>query len=1247
MSYNDTARALDELTDHVAFERLVTLLLARKGIDVRPVGGSGDKGRDAVSGLYRAKVGEELAVTISLDEKWNTKIAADINKLTKAGYKPPDVISVTNRRTSEPKRSALQTAAAKDHKINLTINDVRWLVVQLHLRENLDLRGKYLQLPPPRPAFFMDIGEYAQLLERRGLLSSQFVGREDELAELERLLTQGVPVVLEAAGGLGKTRLAFELARSGNSDYRWFFVDADRAFSIDYVAKVEAGYEAAILIDDAHRRRDLAQLVAGLEQRAPIPRLVFTVRPGHAQSVMTQLGRFAFPRPETITVQPVGRSALARVLTEEPYQINEGLAGQLIALSEGSIAIALIGAELIRAGADPSDLAESDLFAEHASWRLAGADLDDRQSRGALALVAALGSLNLGEQNEARIAREVLEDQTLARRLDELADAGLVIEEESQRFTVKPDILREHLFRSSFFPGRGRPIMRYEIVYSAFAPTRLPSLLTTLGDSRADLASGSNAALTHVRGDLLQLVEGARTPSDLADVAELVRRLGAAAGGIAVAERILEKIEAETTDDVDPVGTPLVAALSASKFGLDQLERAWELLLRLTRLAFARDLTETREAALTEIRDIYSAAPINYSSKDPYILAYVQHSVRAATERWWAREGSLDGAADVAATVVEPAFHLQLESHRQSTANAMSITLTAAYLPVTSETEALLRLGVKLFQESLPKLGPKEQLQLVERMSALGHVAGGYSGLFGLVPDKSLQTLAAKVLSELEVWLVERLATWPLPVAAEVMFHFAMRDRWPKRVPRVKAPRAKGDLRIYLELVDGRSRALHRLEWEQDLARTRERARRYGAKIGKSKDWQSSLQRVNRWVDEHEALTGKAANSVALDAMLAAAGEAADDRAVEIASYVVGCGLALGRFSNQLLERIAADKANWPLIQGWAKDASPAVRTAAVNSAYNAPDVLAKKVLTELLSDPDPAVAGRAFQVLLYGAEQGPLGWRFKAAVASISRLDEPLAALDQLLSVIRYRNRSPAKLTASQKQAVRGVVLASAKRDSLPSRQQLLMTMQELEQHKIDVVFNWVRARLAYLRSGKSNVWFQPLPDEIAQLIIPRRRTAEGKRLLSELLAEVEKESTKGAYRMAVDTAIEWLGRDSAEVTKKVGEWITGTPRLRDLAVSFVMSSDWRVYTKRVKVVIDARPNDRELAKSLVGPRFPRSWIGNMSKYYNGQADRYRQWTRSRDPRLRQLGLEAVAGFEELAAQEEASEQRLRDGFG
>ena len=76
VSYEETGRRVDALTDHQGFERLVTILLARTGLNVRPLGGSGDRGRDAVVGLYRADTGEDLAVTISLNASWAAKIRA-------------------------------------------------------------------------------------------------------------------------------------------------------------------------------------------------------------------------------------------------------------------------------------------------------------------------------------------------------------------------------------------------------------------------------------------------------------------------------------------------------------------------------------------------------------------------------------------------------------------------------------------------------------------------------------------------------------------------------------------------------------------------------------------------------------------------------------------------------------------------------------------------------------------------------------------------------------------------------------------------------------------------------------------------------------------------------------------------------------------------------------------------------------------------------------------------------------------
>src|SRR6266508_4887249 len=223
MSYDATRRRLDGLTDHVGFERLVMILLTRTGINARPLGGPGDRNRDAVAGLYRAAGGEPLAVTISLARRCERKIRTDLKRIHDHGFRPETVISVTNRPAPAPAQAALQAQVKKQYGVDLTIHEQRWLVTQFHRRDNLDLLGEYLNLLPPQPRFFLDLSAFEKLLEERGLLTAPFAGRREELDEVERLLTdQGRAVIIEAPGGFGKTRLAVELARSGRS-IPWFF----------------------------------------------------------------------------------------------------------------------------------------------------------------------------------------------------------------------------------------------------------------------------------------------------------------------------------------------------------------------------------------------------------------------------------------------------------------------------------------------------------------------------------------------------------------------------------------------------------------------------------------------------------------------------------------------------------------------------------------------------------------------------------------------------------------------------------------------------------------------------------------------------------------------------------------------------------------------------------------------------------------------------------------------------------------
>jgi hypothetical protein len=71
--------------------------------------------------------------------------------------------------------------------------------------------------------------------------------------------------------------------------------------------------------------------------------------------------------------------------------------------------------------------------------RLRGAGADARKTRELLAVVASVGSLNLGDANDVAAAIEVLggDRPQLRRWLDELADAG-VVEEASRIYAIKP-----------------------------------------------------------------------------------------------------------------------------------------------------------------------------------------------------------------------------------------------------------------------------------------------------------------------------------------------------------------------------------------------------------------------------------------------------------------------------------------------------------------------------------------------------------------------------------------------------------------------------------------------------------------------------------------------------------------------------------------------------------------------------------------------------------------------------------------
>jgi hypothetical protein len=78
-----------------------------------------------------------------------------------------------------------------------------------------------------------------------------------------------------------------------------FFVPYDLPFEASYLAEAEAGDDVTVLVDDAHRRTDLDQLLHGLERRGPKLRLVH--RP--SWSPLLSIWRFADAQADSTIVR--------------------------------------------------------------------------------------------------------------------------------------------------------------------------------------------------------------------------------------------------------------------------------------------------------------------------------------------------------------------------------------------------------------------------------------------------------------------------------------------------------------------------------------------------------------------------------------------------------------------------------------------------------------------------------------------------------------------------------------------------------------------------------------------------------------------------------------------------------------------------------------------------------------------------------------------------------------------------------
>jgi hypothetical protein len=162
--------------------------------------------------------------------------------------------------------------------------------------------------------------------------------------------------------------------------------------------------------------------------------------------------------------------------------------------------------------------------------------------------------------------------------------------------------------------------------------------------------------------------------------------------------------------------------------------------------------------------------------------------------------------------------------------------------------------------------------------------------------------------------------------------------------------------------------------------------------------------------------------------------------------------------------------------------------------------------------------------------------------------------------------------------------------------------------------------------------------------LLYTRRKRKSSRLEIERLLDELEDENTTGLYRLAVEQAVDWLGPDSAAVTARLATWARGSTRQLELAHHYLHSGNWRTFTKRARLLLDARGDNPEIREALIVDRFPRAFIGSREPYLHARANDYRRWLKHPDRRLRGIAKEAIAYYEQRAQEEAEREHRERE---
>lgn len=1255
--YRTTLAAVKSLTDPVTFEELVNLLLAEFLPDLRPTQRSGDRGRDAVAGQYRLGTGEELVVTISLRKDWSEKVRSDMRNLVKHGLRPATVYAVTNRETDERRLETLRTEAA-GHGWSLIVFDGRWIALSLARPEHTQLRRDYLGLSAPRPQLFLTREEFDELLTAAGARNpGRLVGRDSQLKEVSQCLADGQTVIMEAAGGMGKSRLLVELARIEDR-WRWLFVRDGLPFSPEMLHETGVGDDVAVVIDDAHRRGhdDLRAMLAALERRTPRVRLVLVARPGFRDKLQTALAGLAHGSAASVVLPPLSRQDMAVMLEEPPLSVRFGGArAAIVNLARGNPQIATIAAELSSRGLALHELSRADLMRSYVAAILREAAGDSRELLALIALIAAVGTLELyGDALREASQALGLPEPHLLREIAALADRGILIEDQ-RRVSVKPDVLAERILIGCFFDRSWRPALHYGDIYGRFAASRRDAMLAVLSQAMVAEPDETRQSdeLAVVSQDVLDACVGARDSDTRADAAGMLSAVAPGLPGLAVqgVDLLLDQLP-EDADQLVALCTPVVNVLTR----ISDFAAGWQRLLTVAERLFAAvpvsdPLVDRRHSrgdpgqkAVSHLGEAFAEIlrrlPVDQSSRDGQVLAGVQNLMARITPSWWETVRNQPGAPAAALLASRVMMTVIYEVIRTDAANP-NINLIAVGVPANVFTERCVAAGIRILLDCLPRLSLRGQIRGIESLQNLAHSGlGGAPGPFGLQLSDETKGLINRLFDDLVApWIRMNLDSLPLPVAADAIELLQWRQHFGRPTP--DAPLSP-ELDEYRELIQPGGQWIFAEDpFAHRHARLEQTAERHARALLADSAPAEHLDRWGSWYEQRVEAKGAPPSHETLALALERVTQQDPELGLQLVTRLVDTESPLLWHAQLAMTAVLTDKPDRAL--RWAQSPSSAVRATLTWAAPHLRDDSLQRQIFELMAnDSDDVVRSTAARALRYRTDLR--GWKIRVALKLI-RDDGDLETLSELLTALAETKPSSV-LTSDTLDQVKAALMEAARNPRSREGHLLAEAIEAMRSLGHDLLWDWVWARIDAL--SVPHIPFisltEALPVEVMALVGRRADTAgvgEHVEHALGLLGGVKDWRVEEALIQIVTL----LGAPEL-VLEHLREWATGPEsRRRHLYAILERVHDPALFERYAAAVLAADAS-LDTIDRIVFSREPKSFAGSRVPYYEAARDQFRAWETHSDGNLVRASHRADEIFNQLIDQARTEDERRMNAY-